>query len=100
MTITVRLDAETTKALAKAAKAEGLTKSEFIRRRLREYLDDRGDSRLAWELGKDLFGKYGSGRADLSEKHEEILREKFNAKQTNRRRRTANRSVRRGRQAS
>ena len=34
----------------------------------------------AFELGKHLFGKYGSGRSGLSENAEQILREKLRAK--------------------
>ena len=84
MTITVRFDAETERALTRAAKDQGLSKSELIRQSVRDYLDRTGDSRLAWELGKDVFGKFGSGRSDLSTKHEEIIREKSRAKRNGR----------------
>jgi len=84
MTITDRLDADTERALIKAAKEQGVSKSELVRQSVREYLDRTGDSRFAWELGKEVFGKYGSGRSDLSTKHEEILRDQFRAKRRRR----------------
>ena len=80
MTITVRLDAKTKRALARAAKENGLSNSELVRHCLREYLDQSGDGRLAWELGKDVFGKYGSGRGDLARNAKRIVREKIHAK--------------------
>jgi hypothetical protein len=80
MTITVRLDADTQRALARAAKQKGLSKSELVRQCLHEYLGQKGDARLAWELGKDVFGKYGSGRSDLAKEAKRIVREKIHAK--------------------
>jgi hypothetical protein len=80
MTISVRLDSATEKALVLAARADGISKSEFIRRCLRERLDTEVSGRRAWELGKDLFGKYGSGRSDVSGNSESYLSEIFDAK--------------------
>lgn len=93
MTITVRLDAETTKALARAAKERGLTKSELIRESVREYLDTRGDGLMAWELGKDLFGKHSSNHADLAGNSKRIARERVHAKAKRRGRGTSRRAV-------
>jgi hypothetical protein len=75
MTITVRLDTQTKRALTKAARERGVSNSE-----LRDYLDPTGDSRWAWELGKDVFGKRGSGRGDLARNAKRIAREKVHAK--------------------
>lgn len=78
MTITVRLDPKTDEALSLAAKQRGLTKSELVRLCLQQYLDQNG--RSAWELGKDLFGKYGSDCADLARNAKRIAGERMRAK--------------------
>ena len=82
MTINVRLDTDTEQALVLAAKAEGLSKSEYVRRCIAKELVQHPPDRakLAWETGKDLFGRHGSGRSDASENAETILKEIFDAK--------------------
>ena len=66
--------------------AEGVSKSEFVRRCITRQLEstpaDR--ARLAWELGKDVFGKHGSGQSNGSENDETILDEMFDGKRRNR----------------
>jgi RHH-type transcriptional regulator, rel operon repressor / antitoxin RelB len=81
--ISIRLDKQMEREVATAAKVRGVTKSEFIRACLREYLGG-GPSKSAWELGKDVFGKYGSGRTDLARNAKQIAREKIHAKKGNR----------------
>lgn len=39
----------------------------------------------AWELGKDLFGRWRSGRNDLSARAKEIAKERIRAKHAKRR---------------
>ena len=66
--LTVKMDAELERELEAAARAAGLTKSEFVRRGLNEAIaraKKRGKP-TPWELGQDLFGKVSSGRDDLS----------------------------------
>lgn len=86
MAVSVRLDPELDQQLTQAATAEGISKSEFVRRCLAKQFErdpvDRAN--LAWELGKDLFGKYGSGESDRSERCEDILHEELRAKHRNR----------------
>ena len=86
MTISIRLDAQLERKLATAAELEGLSKSEFVRRCLAQHLEtqtlDRG--KLAWELGKEVFGKFTSGRTDVAQQDERILREIFDAKRRRR----------------
>jgi hypothetical protein len=86
MTISIRLDPTLERKLEAAALLEGVSKSEFVRRCLEKQLDaapiDR--AKLAWELGKELFDKYGSGRSDVSQNDEKILREIFDAKRRRR----------------
>lgn len=80
MTITIRLDDKMDQAVAAAAKAVGVTKSEFVRQCLRERLEQEANLPSAWELGKDLFGKYSSNRGDLGRNAKRIAREKIHAR--------------------
>ncbi|MCK5688756.1 CopG family transcriptional regulator [Myxococcota bacterium] len=68
--VTFRLDTKTEQAIGKMAKKLGLTKSELIRASIKDYLA-RQNKPSAWESGKDLFGKYSSGRGDLSSTRKE-----------------------------
>jgi Arc/MetJ-type ribon-helix-helix transcriptional regulator len=80
MTISLRLDEQLARRLEAAAKSRGLSKSDLIRRCLDEYLGKRDQQPTAWELGQHLFGRDGSGRGDLSERCEELLKARFVAK--------------------
>ena len=55
--------------------------AEFVQLAVAEKLDRDATVPLtaqnAYELGGHLFGKFGSGREDLSENYEKILREKL-----------------------
>jgi hypothetical protein len=84
MLVSIRLDPNMAKELARAARASGVSKSEFVRRSLSQYIALTKMENRAWELGKDLFGKFGSGRGDLSTNAEQILREKFHGKRNRR----------------
>ncbi len=80
MTVSLRLDEHLEKKLSSAAQAEGVSKSEDIRRCLEEFLNTKTQEADAWEAGKDLFGRHASGRGDLSENCEQILRKRFHGK--------------------
>jgi hypothetical protein len=80
MTITIRLDDQMDKAVAAAARASGLTKSEFVRQCLRERLEQDTALPTAWDLGKDLFGKHSSDRCDLGRRSKQIASEKIHAR--------------------
>ena len=54
------------------------SKSQLIRDCLQAFLDAESDAPVAWELGKELFGKVGSGRSDLSQNRKQIVRDKLN----------------------
>lgn len=79
MTVSVRLDEDLQGKLEWVARMQGLSKSELIRRCMVDYLSQEGTEKRAWELGKSLFGRVGSGRSDLSLNHKKILKEKLNA---------------------
>jgi predicted transcriptional regulator len=77
--ITLRLDSALEKNLTDMANILGLTKSELIRRSLFEYLEKiRRPS--AWELGEDKFGRYASGKGNLSSDRKVLLKEKIKSK--------------------
>lgn len=68
--LTVKMEAELERELEAAARAEGLTKSEFVRRGLSEAIArtrKKAAKPTPWDLGKDLFGKVASGNPDLSQ---------------------------------
>lgn len=80
MLITCRIEESLVTGLEQVARKEGMTKSEILRRALREFIDRRTGSITPWELGKDLFGKAASGRSDLSTDRKRIFREIIRAK--------------------
>lgn len=88
MAISIRLEPALEHKLAAAATAEGVSKSEFVRRCIAKQLEAAQIDRaaLAWELGKDIFGMYDSGRSDVSENHKQLLGEIFDEKHRRRRR--------------
>jgi len=79
--ITLRLDTKLEQAIINTAKNLGLSKSELIRKSINDYLG-KIKYPSAWETGKDLFGKYASGRGDLSANRKELLKDKIRAKRT------------------
>jgi predicted transcriptional regulator len=76
--ITLRLDAEIEQLFNETAKKFDLTKSELIRKNVREYPEKQKQSN-AWEAGKDAFGKYSSGRGTLSSDRKKLVKEKIYA---------------------
>ena len=80
MSVTIRLPVPLEKELARAASRKRVSKSQLVRDCLQAYLSADKDAPLAWELGKDLFGKVGSGRSDLSRNRQQIVRDKLNAR--------------------
>ena len=75
--ITIRLKPELEKMLEVTAKRFGMTKSELVRQSIEEYLKKIEAEPSPWELGKDLFGKYSSGKGNLSKDRKKFLREKL-----------------------
>jgi predicted DNA-binding protein len=80
MTITIRLEPELQEAIDRAAQAQGMTRSELVRECLQHYLEQQQKRPTPWELGKDLVGRFASGKSDLSVRRKEILREKLRAR--------------------
>lgn len=78
--ITVRLNEHLERTLKSLAEKEGLTKSALIRHCLEEFVTRKQIEDSPWNIGKDLFGKYGSGQGDLSIHRKQIVRAKIHAK--------------------
>ncbi len=77
--ITLRLDPTLEQKINSTAKHLGLSKSELVRKSLVEYIG-KLNKQNAWEAGQDLFGKYASGKNNLSSNRKEILKEKLRTK--------------------
>jgi hypothetical protein len=83
MPISVRLDKETEAMLEEAAIALGTSKASIIKESLAEYCPKvlAKKQKHPYELIRDIAGRTGSGRGDLSIRCEEILRNAFRRKQ-------------------
>lgn len=78
--ISLRLSTELEHKLNQIAKTENISKSEIIKRALALYLEKTEKKYNPYNLGKDLFGKYGSGMGNLSKNYKEILNGKLREK--------------------
>ena len=77
--LTLRLSSDIEEKLNHVAELLGIPKSEIVRKSLIAYLKDL-EKNSAWNSGKELFGKYSSGQADLSENRKSILKQKLQDK--------------------
>ena len=81
MTLTVKLEPALEAMIAARCRAEG--SSAIVQEALRAYLERNPKS--AFELGKEVFGKRGSGTSDLSERRHDYYAGLANAKRRRRR---------------
>ena len=87
MPVSARLDKETEELLERAARITSKPKSRVMKESIRDYclrvvIRER---KSPYDLAKDLIGKEGSGRGDLSVRGEEMLREMLRKKHHDRR---------------
>ena len=80
MSITIRLEPELQEALDRMAQTQGLTRSELVRECLQRYCQEQERRPTPWELGAERFGRFTSGRRDLSANRKKILSEKLHAR--------------------
>jgi len=81
MTITVRLPKKLEANLRAWLATQGARLSDFVRDAIAEKLERApAEKPSAYDLGKRLFGKHGSGRDDLSSNRKAILDEILRAK--------------------
>ena len=80
MAISLRLDKGLEHELSRWARFGGTSKSDVIRSLISDFVKKKSTRRSAWEIGRDVFGKVGSGKGNLSVDRRAILKEKLNAK--------------------
>ena len=78
---TVRLDDDINNKLSALKEVEKTTKTEIIKKAIAEYYEQHIAKKSPFEIGKDLFGRYGSG-PNLSQSYKKKLKEKLNEKHT------------------
>ena len=81
--ISVRLDESIENQLNTLAQQKDTSKSKVIKEALVYYFDmlkNENEQKSAYELGSELFGKYSSGRDDLSTTYKQKINDKINAK--------------------
>ncbi|MDR1997766.1 MAG: ribbon-helix-helix domain-containing protein [Candidatus Margulisbacteria bacterium] len=78
---TVRLPQEIEHKLAVVSRTKHKSKSDLIREALDIFFYREESALDSYELGKAYFGRYGSGRGELSREYKEILKRKLHAKQ-------------------
>ncbi|MBP7282325.1 MAG: ribbon-helix-helix protein, CopG family [Leptospiraceae bacterium] len=80
--LALRLPAILEDKLEEICRSEKKTKSELLREAIELYFEAYQKRTSAYELGKEFFGKYGSGVKDNSENYKKRLKEKWNAKRS------------------
>jgi len=81
--ISVRLDEKIENQLDLISNQKHIPKSKVIKDALVYYFDmlkKESEHKSAYELGSEFFGKYSSGRDDLSTTYKQKIKEKINAK--------------------
>lgn len=81
--ISVRLDEHIENQLTFLAQQKHIPKSKVIKDALVYYFDmlkNDQNQKSAYELGSEFFGKYSSGRDDLSTTYKQKIRDKIHAK--------------------
>jgi predicted DNA-binding protein len=77
---TVRLPLDIDMRLTMLTKARQKTKSQLIKEILESFFTSQENEESSYELGKDLFGRYGSGNGNLSKDYKKIIKEKLYAR--------------------
>jgi hypothetical protein len=93
MALSLRLTPVEERALTRAARRAGISKSEYVRQCLLYRLEVEKSHSWAYEVGKDLFGNHGSGKGDLAQNSEKYLKEIIREKARRRRHLTTGRAV-------
>ena len=78
----VRLPEELEKKLNILSKEKNTTKSEIVKEALAQYIAVNSEKLVSYDLGKEFFGRYGSGDDNRSETYKKKLKEKFHGKNT------------------
>ncbi len=78
--LAVRLPEEIERKIEEEARFRKSTKTQIVKEALEMYFQKEAIRPTAFELGKDLFGKYGSGRDDNSICYKKRVKEKIAGK--------------------
>lgn len=78
--ISLRLTNDLEEQLNTISKTEKVSKSEIIKKALALYFEEYKKKHGPYDLGKDLFGKYGSGKGTLSKEYKKLLKGKLREK--------------------
>jgi len=84
--ISVRLNQHLEQELTLFSQLNQLTKTDIIKNALMHYFQTFKQEKkpTAYELGANLFGKYGSQESNLSTTYKQKLKDKINAKNNHR----------------
>jgi len=84
--ISVRLNQSLEQELMLFAQLNQLTKTDIIKKALEHYFQTfkPQEKPTAYELGVNLFGKYGSKEGNLSTNYKQLLKKRINAKNNHR----------------
>lgn len=78
--LSLRLSRDLEQKLRTMAETEKISKSEVVKQALALYFDAHEKMRRPYDLGQDLFGRYGSGRGNLSRDYKKIVKGKVREK--------------------
>ncbi len=78
--ISLRLTSDLEEKLNRIAESENISKSEIVKQALVLYFKDYYKKHSPYDLGTDLFGKYGSGKGNLSLEYKNLLKGKLREK--------------------
>ncbi len=78
--LSIRLPEDIEAKIEQIADSENLSKTEVVKSAIELYIQKYNETANPFELGKDLFGKHGSGNGNLSKDYKSILRDKLRAK--------------------
>jgi RHH-type transcriptional regulator, rel operon repressor / antitoxin RelB len=82
MAISLRISSRLDHELEKIAIEQGTSKSGLIRLLITDFVGKKSKHSTPWELGDNVFGRYGSGKGNLSRDRKSILKEKVRAKKS------------------
>ena len=77
---TIRLPLEIEQKLASLSEIQNKSKTEIIKDALEEFFYQQSNEKDSYELGREYFGKFGSGDGSLSTTYKAKLKEKIHAK--------------------
>ncbi len=78
--ISLRLTNDLEEQLNTISKTEKTSKSEIIKKALALYFEEYKKGHGPYDLGKDMFGKYGSGKGTLSKDYKKLVKGRLHEK--------------------